>query len=48
MAMMQVLHHSADSAGFDWVDVLVGLGVLAVLAAVGFAIYKVVQRRNAD
>lgn len=41
------LHHGA-SEGFDWVDGLTILGALALLAAVGFGIWWLVQKRRYD
>lgn len=45
-AVLVPLHHPGGSSGFDWFDVVIGIGVLVLLAAIGYGIWWLIQRRN--
>ncbi len=44
---VHVLHHTAGATtGFDWVDAVVVIAVVGLLAAVGFAAWTLLRRRE--
>lgn len=48
LAALAPLHHPGGDAatGFDWFDAVILVVILLVLGAVGYALYRLVQRRR--